>query len=161
MRELQIVWFGCGFDRSSSRDAVNHFLTDIEYIVDWLAELATRRDPLDSSFPSIRPTSMLCCPILTHRTTIRPLGSTTTARLYGHLDWRKVRITAEFIQSKQVSQEAAMRGASDALAVDQPIWILGDSTDNRQYMIVRSLSIRLDGPATPALARYFRTTYTP
>ncbi len=39
----------------------------------------------------------------------------------------KIPIAAEFTQAKQADQETAMRVTRDALAVDTPIWMLGDS----------------------------------
>ncbi len=39
----------------------------------------------------------------------------------------KIPIAAEFTQAKQASKETAMRVTRDALAVKQPIWMLGDS----------------------------------
>ncbi len=39
----------------------------------------------------------------------------------------KIPIAAEFIQTKQTDQETAMRVTRDALTVDTPIWMLGDS----------------------------------
>ena len=39
----------------------------------------------------------------------------------------KIPIAAEFTQTKRADQETAMRVTCDALAVDTPIWMLGDS----------------------------------
>ncbi len=39
----------------------------------------------------------------------------------------KIPIAAEFTQRKQIDAETAMRVTKDALAVDTPIWMLGDS----------------------------------
>ena len=39
----------------------------------------------------------------------------------------KIPIAAEFTESKQAPEETAMRVTRDALAVDQPIWMIGDS----------------------------------
>jgi hypothetical protein len=39
----------------------------------------------------------------------------------------KIPIAAEFTQAKQADQETAMRVTRDALAVNTPIWMLGDS----------------------------------
>ena len=39
----------------------------------------------------------------------------------------KIPIAAEFTQAKQAQKETAMRVTRDALAVKQPIWMLGDS----------------------------------
>ena len=55
-RELQkpLVWLSCGFDRQLSRDTVDRFLTDLEYVVDdafdHLVEQAAARGLLDSTY---------------------------------------------------------------------------------------------------------------
>ena len=41
--------------------------------------------------------------------------------------WRNIPIAAEFTESKQASEETAMRVTRDALAVAKPIWMVGDS----------------------------------
>jgi hypothetical protein len=52
-RKLQntVAWLGCGFDRPPSGDAIDLFLTDVEYVVDevfyQLVEQATVRGLLD------------------------------------------------------------------------------------------------------------------
>jgi len=48
-------------------------------------------------------------------------------RLYDRLDRAKIPIAAEFTESKQALEETAMRVTCDALAVEKPIWMLGDS----------------------------------
>jgi len=48
-------------------------------------------------------------------------------RLYDRLDRAKIPIAAEFTESKQAPEETAMRVTCDALAVEKPIWMLGDS----------------------------------
>jgi len=40
---------------------------------------------------------------------------------------QKIPIAAEFTESKQAPEEMAMRVTCDALAVEKPIWMLGDS----------------------------------
>jgi len=40
---------------------------------------------------------------------------------------QKIPIAAEFTESKQAPEETAMRVTCDALAVEKPIWMLGDS----------------------------------
>jgi len=40
---------------------------------------------------------------------------------------QKIPIAAEFTESKQAPEETAMRVTRDALAVEKPIWMLGDS----------------------------------
>ena len=39
----------------------------------------------------------------------------------------KIPIAAEFTPAKQAPEETVMRVTSDALAVDAPIWMIGDS----------------------------------
>jgi len=41
---------------------------------------------------------------------------------------QKIPIAADFTESKQAPEEAAMRVTCDALAVAKPMWIVGDST---------------------------------
>jgi len=40
---------------------------------------------------------------------------------------QRIPVAAEFTESKQAPEETAMRVTLDALAVDQPIWMVGDS----------------------------------
>jgi hypothetical protein len=40
---------------------------------------------------------------------------------------QKIPIAAEFTQPKQASKGTAMRATRDALAVEQPVWMLVDS----------------------------------
>ena len=62
----------------------------------------------------------------------RPRGSKIGEYYYGFgctlvSTGAKIPIAAEFTQTKQADQETAMRVTRDALAVDIPIWMLGDS----------------------------------
>ena len=134
-RELQntIVWFSCGFDRPPSRDAVDRFLTDLEHVVeevfDCLVEQAATRGLLDMTY-RIDSTDVRAMPA-------DPDGSkcydpTAEEYYYGYgctivSTGAKIPIAAEFTESKQASEETAMRVTRDALAVAHPIWMVGDS----------------------------------
>ena len=55
----------------------------------------------------------------------------------------KIPIAVEFTQAKQASQETAMRVTRDALAVETPIWMLGDSAydilDWHDYLLAQAV----------------------
>ena len=133
-RELNndLVWLGCGFNRPPSRDAVDRFLTDLEHVVEEvferLVQQAARRGLLDSTF-CIDSTDIRAMPTdLDASKNYDP----TAEEYYGYgctvvSTGAKIPIAAEFTQSKQASQETAMRVTRDALAVKQPMWMLGDS----------------------------------
>ena len=134
-RELQntLVWLCCGFDKPPSRDTVDRFLTDLEQVVDdvfaRLVEQAAYRGLLDSTY---RIDS-------THVTAIQYNDEATwnydpTAEEYYYgfgctivSTGAKIPIAAEFTQRKQADAETAMRVTKDALTVETPIWMLGDS----------------------------------
>lgn len=127
------VWLGCGFNRPPSRDAVDRFLTDLEHIVEEvferLVKQAVRRGLLDSTF-CIDSTDIRAMP--TDSDASKNYDPTAEEYYYGYgctvvSTGAKIPIAAEFTQSKQASQETAMRVTRDALAVKQPIWMLGDS----------------------------------
>jgi len=133
-RELQntVVWLSCGFDRPPSRDAVDRFLTDLEHVVDEvfdrLVEQAACRGLLDLTPPSIPPTwDDARRPRRVERLRSNRRRVLPRLRLYDRLDRAKDPIAAEFTESKQAPEETAMRVTCDALAVEKPIWMLGDS----------------------------------
>jgi len=134
-RELQntVVWLSCGFDRPPSRDAVDRFLTDLEHVVDEvfdrLVEQAACRGLLDLTY-SIDSTDVRTMPADQDDAK----GYDPTAEEYYHgygctivSTGQKIPIAAEFTESKQAPEETAMRVTCDALAVEKPIWMLGDS----------------------------------
>jgi len=134
-RELQntVVWLSCGFDRPPSRDAVDRFLTDLEHVVDEvfdrLVEQAACRGLLDLTY-SIDSTDVRTMPADQDASK----GYDPTAEEYYHgygctivSTGQKIPIAAEFTESKQAPEETAMRVTCDALAVEKPIWMLGDS----------------------------------
>jgi len=136
-RELQntVVWLSCGFDRPpSSRDAVDRFLTDLEHVVDEvfdrLVEQAACRGLLDLTY-SIDSTDVrddARRPRRVERLRSNRRRVLPRLRLYDRrLDRAKIPIAAEFTESKQAPEETAMRVTCDALAVEKPIWMLGDS----------------------------------
>jgi hypothetical protein len=127
------VWLGCGFNRPPSRDAVDRFLTDLDHIVkevfERLVKQAARRGLLDSTF-CIDSTDIQAMP--TDSDASKNYDPTAEEYYYGYgctvvSTGAKIPIAAEFTQSKQASQETAMRVTRDALAVKQPMWMLGDS----------------------------------
>ena len=134
-RELQnpLVWRCCGFDRPPSRDAVDRFLTDIEHVGDdifeRLVEQAAVRGLLDSTY---RIDSTDVEAIQWNDDASWNYDSTAEEHYYGFgctivSTGAKIPIAAEFTEAKQASEETAMRVTRDALAVDTPIWMIGDS----------------------------------
>jgi hypothetical protein len=134
-RELQntIVWLSCGFDRPPSRDAVDRFLTDLEHVVDEvfdrLVEQAARRGLLDLTY-CIDSTDVRAMPA--DQDASKCYDPTADEYYYGYgctivSTGAKIPIAAEFTESKQAPEETAMRVTRDALAVEQPIWMVGDS----------------------------------
>ncbi|WP_114579698.1 transposase [Saliphagus sp. LR7] len=134
-RELQdtFVWLSCGFDRPPSRDAVDRFLTDLEHVVDdvfdHLVEQAARRGLLDLTY-SIDSTDVRAMPA--DQDASKCYDPTTEEYYHGYgctivSTGQKIPIAAEFTESKQAPEKTAMRVTRDALAVAQPIWMLGDS----------------------------------
>jgi len=115
------------------RDAVDRFLTDLEHVVDEVFDPPRRAGRLP------RPARL----DLLHRfhrredDARRPRrveGYDPTAEEYYHgygctivSTGQKIPIAAEFTESKQAPEETAMRVTCDALAVEKPIWMLGDS----------------------------------
>jgi len=134
-RELQdgLVWYYCGLDKPPSRDTIDRFLTDLEHVIDdvfdRLVEQAAIRGLLDATYAIDS----------THITAIQyndaaswNYDPTAEEYYYGFgctivSTGPKIPIAAEFTQSKQASKETAMRVTRDALAVEQPVWMLGDS----------------------------------
>jgi len=134
-RELQnkVVWISCGFDRPPSRDAVDRFLTDLGLVVDnvfsRLIEQTATRSLLDSTF-RIDSTDLEA--LAWNDDPSWNYDPTAEAYYYGFgltivSAGPKIQFAAEFTQAKQASKETAMRVTRDALAVKQPIWMLGDS----------------------------------
>ena len=134
-RELQhsLVWYYCGLDKPPSRDTVDRFLTDLEYVIDdvfdRLIEQAAARGLLDSIY-SIDSTHVEA--IQYNTAASWNYDPTAEEYYYGFgctivSTGSKIPIAAEFTQAKQASQETAMRVTRDALAVETPIWMLGDS----------------------------------
>ena len=134
-RELQhgLVWYYCGLDKPPSRDTVDRFLTDLEHVIDdvfdRLVEQAAARGLLDSTY-SIDSTHVEA--IQYNDAASWNYDPTAEEYYYGFgrtivSTGAKIPIAAEFTQAKQASQETAMGVTRDALAVDTPIWMLGDS----------------------------------
>jgi hypothetical protein len=134
-RELQntVVWLSCGFDRPPSRDAVDRFLTDLEHIVDevfnHLVEQAAARGLLDLTY-RIDSTDVRAMP--SDPDASKNYDPTADEYYYGYgctivSTGSKLPIAAEFTEGKQAPEETAMRVTRDALAVAQPMWMLGDS----------------------------------
>ena len=134
-RELQkpLVWLSCGFDRPPSRDAVDRFLTDLEHVVtdvfDHLVEQAAVRGLLDSTY-RIDSTHIEVIPW--NDDASWNYDPTAEEHYYGFgctivSTGAKIPIAAEFTPAKQAPEETAMRVTRDALAVEHPIWMIGDS----------------------------------
>ena len=134
-RELSnpLVWLSCDFDRAPSRDAVDRFLTDLEHVVDkvfdHLVEQAAIRGLLDLTY-SIDSTDVRTMPA--DQDASKCYDPTAEEYYYGYgctivSTGSKIPIAAEFTESKQAPEETAMRVTRDALAVETPIWMLGDS----------------------------------
>ncbi|MCL9815316.1 transposase [Natranaeroarchaeum aerophilus] len=134
-RELQntLTWLSCGFEKPPSRDTVDRFLTDLELVVDdvfdCLVEQAACRGLLDSTY---RIDSTHVTAIQYNDDATWNYDSTAEEHYYGFgcvivSAGPKIPIAAEFTQRKQINAETAMRVTTDALAVDTPIWMLGDS----------------------------------
>jgi len=135
-RELQntVVWLSCGFDRPPSRDAVDRFLTDLEHVVDEvfdrLVEQAACRGLLDLTY-SIDSTDVrddARRPRRVERLRSNRRRVLPRLRLYDRLD-RAKDPDCRGVHREQASArgETAMRVTCDALAVEKPIWMLGDS----------------------------------
>jgi hypothetical protein len=134
-RELRqgLVWYYCGLDKPPSRDTVDRFLTDLEHVIDdvfgRLVEQAAARGLLDLTY-SIDSTHVEA--IQYNDAASWNYDPTAEEYYYGFgctivSTGPKIPIAAAFTQAKQASQETAMRVTRDALAVDTPMWMLGDS----------------------------------
>jgi len=134
-RELQqsLVWYYCGLTNPPSRDTVDRFLTDIEHVIDdvfaRLVEQAAVRGLLGSTY-SIDSTHIEA--IQYNDAASWNYDPTAEEYYYGFgcklvSTGSKIPIAAEFTQTKQAGQETAVRVTRDALAVETPIWNLGDS----------------------------------
>jgi hypothetical protein len=128
-----LVWYYCGLDKPPSRDTIDRFLTDLEHVIDdvfdRLVEQAAARGLLDSTY-SIDSTHIEA--IQHNDAASWNYDSTAEEYYYGFgctlvSTGPKIPIAAEFTQAKQADQETVMRVTCDALAVDTPIWMLGDS----------------------------------
>ena len=133
-RELQntVVWLSCGFNRPPLRDSVDRFLTGLEHVVDevfdHLVEQAARRSLLDVT-SCIDSTDVRAMPADPDAS--KSYDPTADEYYYGYgctivSTGQKILTAAEFTESKQAPEEAAMRVSRDALAVAKPMWMLGD-----------------------------------
>mgnify|MGYP000082527056 FL=1 len=134
-RELQhsLIWYYYGLNKPPSRDTVDRFLTDLEHVIDdifdHLVEQAAARGLLDSTY-SIGSTHIKA--IQYNDAASWNYDPTAEECYYGFgctivSNGEKIPIAADFTQAKQADQETAMRVTCDALVVDTPIWVLGDS----------------------------------
>lgn len=69
----------------------------------------------------------------------------------------KIPTAAEFTQAKQASEETAMRVTCDALVVDTPVWIIGDSA----YDALQWHDFLLDAGVVPVAPYNPRSTDEP
>ncbi len=134
-RELNntVVWLSCGFDRPPSRDAVDRFLADLEHVVDrvfdHLVEQTASRGLLDLTY-SIDSTDVRAMPADPDAS--KCYDPTDDEHYYGYgctivSTGQKIPIATEFTESKQASEETAVRVTRDALDIGKPMWMLGDS----------------------------------
>jgi len=132
-RELQntVVWLSCGFDRPPSRDAVDRFLTDLEHVVDGSSTASSSRPPAAacSTDLSIDSTDVRTMPADqdASKATIQPPKSTTTATAVRSSRPGKRSRLPRSSPEQASARGTAMRVTCDALAVEKPIWMLGDS----------------------------------
>ena len=128
-----LIWYYCGLDKSTSRDTIDRFLTDLEQVIedvfDRLVEQAAGSGLLDSSY-SIDSTHVE--PIQYNDATSWNYDPTVEEYYYGFgctivSTGAKIPIAAEFTQAKQADQETASASRVTRIAVDTPIWMLGDS----------------------------------
>jgi len=107
--------------------------TDLEHVVDEvfgrLVEQAARRGLLDLTY-CIDSTDVRAMPA--DQDAPKCYDPTAEEYYYGYgctivSTGQKIPIAAEFTESKQAPEETAMRVTRDALAVDKPIWMVGDS----------------------------------
>ena len=164
-RELQdgLVWYYCGLDKPPSRDTIDRFLTDLGQVVDdvfnRLVEHAASSGLLDSTY-SIDSTHVEA--IQYNDAASWNYDPTTEEHYYGFgctivSTGAKIPIAAEFTQAKQASQEVAMRVTRDALAVDTPTWMLGDSA----YDILDWHDLLLNAGVVPIAPYNSRNTDNP
>ncbi|EMA56087.1 transposase IS4 family protein [Halococcus thailandensis JCM 13552] len=115
------------------RTGVDQFLTDLEHVADevfdYLVEQAAVRGLLDLAY-SIDSTDVRT--MSADQDAPKCYDPTAEEYYYGYgcmivSTGSKIPIAAEFTESKQAPEETAMRVTSDALAVDQPVWMIGDS----------------------------------
>jgi len=153
-RELQntVVWLSCGFDRPPSRDAVDRFLTGLEHVVDdvfeRLVEQAAGGGLLDVTY-CIDSADVKAMPA--DRAASKCYDPTEDEYYYGYgctivSTGQKISIAAEFTESKQAPEETAMRVTRDALAVEQPLWMIGDSAYPRWHDHLLAAGVVLVAP---------------
>ncbi len=134
-RELQhgLAWYYRGLSKPPYRGTIDRFLTDLEHVIDDIfdrfVEQAACRGLLDSTY-SIDSTHVEA--IQYNDAASWNYDPTAEEYYYGFgctivSTGAKIPIAAEFTQAKQADQETAMRVTRDALAVDTPVWMLGDS----------------------------------
>lgn len=132
-RELQkpLIWLSCGFDRPPSRDAVDRFLTDLEHVstdvFDHFVEQAATCGLLESTY---RIDSTHIEAILRNDEASWNSASTAEENYYGFGCTIVSTGAKNSHHSRTHTGETDRRrngDARDALAVAQPIWMIGDS----------------------------------
>ena len=154
-RELhdELIWRQCGFDSAPSYQSIHRFFTDFALVAEdaftKLVEQVADRDLLDNTF-RIDSTDVRAHPDDDDATwNYDPTAESDDTEneddenedeendededsyYYGYgclivSTGPKLPIAAAFTQRKQVDEETAMRVTRDALAVETPIWMLGD-----------------------------------
>ena len=156
-RELrdELLYRQCGFDSPPSHQSIRRFLTDVALVVDdvfeYLVEQVAARDLLDNTF-RIDSTDVHADPrdgeASWNYDPTAETGESETDQSdeskqdasddedggyyfgYGCLlvtTGPKLPVAAAFTEQKQVDQETARRVTQDALAVGDPLWMLGDA----------------------------------
>ncbi len=128
-----LVWYYCRLDKPPSRDTVDRFLTDPEHVIDDVFDRLVKQAADGGLFDSTYSVGSAHVEAIQHNNAASWNYDPTAEEYYYGFGCTivstgvKIPIAAEFTQTKQADQETAMRVTRDALAVDTPIWMLGDS----------------------------------
>jgi transposase len=151
-RELrdELLYLQCGFDSPPSHQSIRRFLTDIALVVEdvfgFLVDQVVARDQLDNTFridsTDVHEDSRDCEASWNYDPTAEADESDGDEKEqdeqgdggyyfgYGCLvvtTSPKLPVAAAFTDQKQVDKETARRVTQDALAVSDPLWMLGDA----------------------------------
>jgi hypothetical protein len=130
----ETVWRQCGFPRAPSRDPIKRFRSDFsadaEAIFNYLVEQAARGGLLSPTY-RIDSTDVRATPRDDSDGSWN-YDPTADENYFGYgctlvTTAKNVPVAAAFTDGKQVDEETAMRVTRDALAVEKPLWMIGDS----------------------------------